>query len=57
MVTMSIVEQLPACVTPPETRDALSMEYCNYQSAGVADLPVFDPEEHVDVFLDSHGED
>ena len=28
----------------------MSMEYCNYQSAGVADLPVFDPEDHVDVF-------
>ena len=50
---MSIVEQLPVCVTPSETMGALSMEYCNYQSAGVVDLPLFDPEERVD----SHGED
>ena len=47
---MSIVEQLAACVRTPETRDALSVENCNYQSAGVADLPVFDQEERVDVF-------
>uniref|UniRef100_H2ZX01 HAT C-terminal dimerisation domain-containing protein n=1 Tax=Latimeria chalumnae TaxID=7897 RepID=H2ZX01_LATCH len=47
---LELVQQLPEDVIPVSSRDALFMEFCNYQSASMSDLPAVDQGERVDAF-------
>uniref|UniRef100_H3BC19 HAT C-terminal dimerisation domain-containing protein n=1 Tax=Latimeria chalumnae TaxID=7897 RepID=H3BC19_LATCH len=47
---LELVQQLPEDVISVSSRDALFMEFCNYQSASMSDLPAFDQSERVDAF-------